>query len=60
MTLEWAEELQYQVTDHLGLFLLDPMTSAFEEMHTTEIGARTGLHLFDGARSLVDAPVVLA
>src|ERR1700722_18517655 len=52
--------LQQQTTDRLGLFLLNPMSRAIDEMRATPLRTSRGLHPLKGARSLIDAPIALA
>src|SRR5580700_10188961 len=54
------DELQQQTTDFFGLFLLNPMSSAIDEMRAPPLRTGQGLHPLKRARNLIDAPVALA
>ena len=55
-----ADELQQQTADCLGLFLLNPMSRAIDEMRATPLRTSHGLHPLKRARNLIDTPVALA
>src|SRR3984885_6758103 len=54
------DELQQQTADCLGLLLLNPVSSAIDEMRAPPLRTSRGFHPLKGARNLVHAPIALA